>query len=40
MVSGIATYYGMSLQEIAEGNIAKLKSRQDRGVIKGAGDDR
>jgi len=40
MVSGIATYYGMSLQEIAEGNIAKLKSRQERGVIKGAGDDR
>ena len=40
MISGIATYYGMSLQEIAEGNIAKLKSRQERGVIKGAGDDR
>jgi NTP pyrophosphatase (non-canonical NTP hydrolase) len=39
-ISGIATYYGMSLQEIAEGNIAKLKSRQERGVIGGSGNDR
>jgi NTP pyrophosphatase (non-canonical NTP hydrolase) len=38
--SELATYYGMSLQEIAEGNIAKLKSRQERGVIGGQGDDR
>jgi NTP pyrophosphatase (non-canonical NTP hydrolase) len=40
MVSGIATYYGLSLQDIAEANIVKLKSRQKRGVIGGSGDDR
>jgi len=40
MVSGIATYYGLSLQEIAEQNIVKLKSRQQRGVIGGSGDER
>jgi NTP pyrophosphatase (non-canonical NTP hydrolase) len=39
-ISGIATYYGLSLQDIAEANIVKLKSRQQRGVIGGSGDDR
>lgn len=31
---------GLSLQEAAETNIAKLTSRKERGVIKGAGDER
>ncbi len=31
---------GFDLDEIAESNIAKLKSRQDRGVLKGSGDNR
>jgi NTP pyrophosphatase (non-canonical NTP hydrolase) len=39
-LSGIATYYGLSLQDIAEQNIVKLKSRQQRGVIGGSGNDR
>lgn len=40
MVSGIATYYGMSLADIAEANISKLKSRKERNVINGSGDNR
>lgn len=31
---------GLSLQEVAETNIAKLEDRKARDVIKGAGDDR
>ena len=31
---------GVSLDEVAAANIAKLKSRQDRNVIKGSGDNR
>lgn len=29
-----------TLEAVAEGNIAKLKSRQERGVLKGSGDNR
>jgi len=36
----IATELGVSLSDIARGNIRKLRSRQDRGVIKGSGDYR
>lgn len=40
MVSGIATYYNISLADIAEANIAKLKARKERGTIQGSGDTR
>ena len=40
MVSGIATYYGMSLHDIAKMNIDKLNQREQRGTIHGSGDNR
>ncbi len=36
----LATELGLSLDEIAEANIAKLLDRQARGKIHGDGDDR
>lgn len=36
----ICTLYGVTLQEVADYNIAKLRSRAERGVIKGDGGDR
>ena len=39
-LSMLATNFGLTLEEVAEGNIAKLKSRQERGVLQGEGDDR
>ena len=36
----LAKELGTTLDEIAEMNLAKLKSRQDRGVVKGSGDKR
>jgi NTP pyrophosphatase (non-canonical NTP hydrolase) len=36
----LATELGLDLEEIANANIAKLLSRQSRGVLQGAGDDR
>lgn len=39
-VSTIAFYHGLSLADIAEANIEKLVSRQNRGVIGGSGDNR
>jgi NTP pyrophosphatase (non-canonical NTP hydrolase) len=36
----LAKHLGVSFEEIAEGNIAKLRSRQSRGVIGGSGDNR
>ncbi|BCJ33487.1 hypothetical protein Athai_09900 [Actinocatenispora thailandica] len=36
----LADYLDLSLDEIAAGNLAKLASRQRRGVLGGAGDDR
>lgn len=39
-LAGLADVFGYSLDEIAEWNIAKLASRQRRGVIDGNGDDR
>jgi len=39
-ISVLASDMGMSLQEIAVGNLKKLKSRQARGVLMGEGDDR
>ncbi|MGH2865516.1 MAG: nucleoside triphosphate pyrophosphohydrolase family protein [Solirubrobacteraceae bacterium] len=39
-VSQLAWELGLELEEIAEGNLAKLLSRQRRGVLSGSGDDR
>ena len=39
-ISAIATYYGMSLSDVAEANLEKLQSRKERNVIGGFGDDR
>lgn len=39
-VSAIASDLDLSLNEIAEGNVTKLKDRQERGVLKGNGDNR
>ena len=39
-VAVLANYLDLSLDEIADKNIAKLADRQKRDVIKGAGDNR
>ena len=39
-ISQIALELNTSLQDIADKNVAKLKSRQQRGVIGGSGDNR
>lgn len=39
-VAGLATFHGLKLSEIARGNISKLTSRKERGVISGSGDNR
>lgn len=39
-LAGLATELGLSLEEVAAANIAKLSSRQSRGVISGSGDNR
>lgn len=39
-VSEMATQLGLQLDEIAEENLSKLKSRKERGVLEGSGDDR
>lgn len=39
-IAQIATEMNLELDDIAGSNIEKLKSRQERGVIKSAGDDR
>lgn len=36
----LAHQLGLSLDDIAKENLAKLKSRKDRGVIGGSGDNR
>jgi len=36
----IAVITGMSLEEVAAENIEKLRSRKERGVLKGSGSDR
>ena len=39
-ISRIASYLGLSLEEIARSNLHKLHDRQQRGVLGGSGDDR
>ena len=39
-VSQLATELGLSLDSIAEANLAKLLSRKERNVLHGSGDDR
>ena len=39
-VSELASQFGMSLEDVAKHNVAKLKSRKDRGMIQGSGDNR
>ena len=36
----IATNFGLTLEEIAEFNLAQLASRSERGTLAGSGDDR
>lgn len=40
MIAGLAEVLGFSLEEVAEMNLDKLASRQQRGVIDGSGDNR
>jgi NTP pyrophosphatase (non-canonical NTP hydrolase) len=39
-VAQVATEAGLDLEEIAQGNLDKLLSRQQRGVLSGSGDSR
>ena len=39
-VSELARLLGVSLGDVAIGNLQKLKSRQERGVLQGNGDNR
>lgn len=39
-LAAFAESLGLSLQDVAEGNIKKLSSRKERGVLKGKGDNR
>lgn len=39
-VAQLASAFNLNLDEIAENNIAKLQSREVRGVISGSGDNR
>ncbi len=39
-LSNCASDLGLSLNEIAENNIKKLKDRQERGTLRGSGDKR
>ena len=39
-VAQLSTEFGLSLNEVAEGNIEKLYSRLARGMINGNGDNR
>lgn len=39
-VAMIARYLGLSLSEVAQGNIEKLESRYQRGKLGGSGDNR
>lgn len=40
MLSAIASDHGLQMEEVAVGNLQKLRSRSQRGTIQGSGDDR
>lgn len=39
-VAQLSTEFGLSMDSVAEGNIEKLRSRFERGMINGNGDNR
>jgi NTP pyrophosphatase (non-canonical NTP hydrolase) len=39
-LTALANYFGSSLDEVLELNMIKLNDRQERGVLKGSGDNR
>ncbi len=39
-VAAMCWELGLSMNEVAEHNVAKLRDRKDRGAIRGSGDDR
>lgn len=38
--TALANFYGHTLETVVQMNVKKLDDREDRGVIKGSGDDR
>lgn len=39
-VSAMCSELGLSMADVAESNLAKLKKRQEKGTLKGSGDNR
>ena len=39
-VAGLSTVLGIDLEDVAQANLEKLRSRKERGVIGGSGDNR
>ena len=39
-VASVARYMGVSLSEVAEGNVTKLAKRKEEGKLRGRGDNR
>ncbi len=39
-VAQLASELGLELEQVASENLAKLRSRQERGVLSGSGDER
>jgi NTP pyrophosphatase (non-canonical NTP hydrolase) len=39
-LAALASDLGVTLEEVAAGNVAKLRSRAERGVLGGSGDNR
>jgi NTP pyrophosphatase (non-canonical NTP hydrolase) len=39
-VAQVASEAGLDLDAVAEGNLVKLRARQEQGVLHGSGDDR
>lgn len=39
-VAQLASELGLELEQVAQDNLDKLRSRMDRGVLSGSGDDR